>query len=144
MFKSTSGSNGANAGSGAPGKRGLFSVVGQDVTITGNVAAAADLHIDGTVEGDVTCGNLVLGAAGRIAGNVRAESARVAGAIVGPLAVRRLTVERGARITGDVDYETIAIDMGATIDGRLRHLSSDQPAVEAAPVTLVIASQTNG
>ena len=109
----------------APGKRGMFSVFGPDVIVTGNVTATADLHIDGRVDGDVNCGSLVQGSESRIAGNVRAESARLAGAIEGTVSVRQLTVERAARITGDVEYENIAIENGASIDGRLKHISPD-------------------
>ncbi len=104
-------------------KRGMFSVIGPDVVITGNVVATADLHIDGRIDGDVSCGNLVQGNDSLIKGIVRAETARLAGTIDGSVAVRQLTVERAARITGDVEYETIAIENGASIDGRLKHIT---------------------
>ena len=110
------------------GKRGMFSVLGADVTITGNIAATADLHIDGRVDGDVNCGSLVQGAESRIHGSVKAESARLAGSIEGSVSVRQLTIERAARITGDVEYETIAIENGASIDGRLKHVAADAGA----------------
>ena len=120
----------------AGAKRGMFSVIGPDVTLTGNVAATADIHIDGRVEGDVHCGALVQGAESRIVGTVNAEEARLAGAIEGTVRVTRLTVERSARITGDVEYETIAIENGAHIDGRLKHsVAKSRPADE--PVRLV-------
>lgn len=126
-----------------PGKRGMFSVFGADVIVTGNITATADLHIDGRVDGDVNCGSLVQGTDSRIAGNVRAETARLAGTIEGTVSVRQLTVERAARITGDVEYENIAIENGASIDGRLKHISpesgktfsgSTAPAAAATPV----------
>lgn len=107
------------------GKRGMFSVLGPDVTITGNVSATADLHIDGRVDGDVNCGSLVQGTESRIHGSVKADVARLAGAIEGSVSVRQLTIERAARITGDVEYETIAIENGASIDGRLKHVAAD-------------------
>lgn len=151
MFKSNSGrrrDNGATGGmSGSSGKRGMFSVIGQDVTITGNIVAASDLHIDGRIEGDVDCGTLVLGAEGRIAGNVRADNARLAGTIIGGVVVRELVVERGARITGDVEYHTISIDNGATVDGRLKHFSPGEvtsigaPSLSSATATVLIAHE---
>lgn len=108
----------ANAGG---AKRGMFSVIGPDVVITGNVSATADLHIDGRVDGDVDCGSLVQGPESRIVGSVMSEAARLAGTIEGAVRVRQLTIERNARIIGDVEYETIAIENGAHIDGRLKH-----------------------
>ena len=123
------------------GKRGSFSVIGPDMVITGNLAATADLHIDGRVDGDVNCANLVQGNDSRIKGAVRAESARLGGSIEGSVSVRQLVIERAARITGDVEYESIAIETGASIDGRLKHVAADAgarafdrtPAPAAAP-----------
>lgn len=106
--------NGGSSGHG-------FSVLGADVVVTGNIRATADLHVEGRVEGDLDCGNLVIGADASVRGQVRAESARIAGTIEGGVAIRQLTVEAGARILGDVEYENISIENGAHIDGRLKH-----------------------
>lgn len=113
---------------------GGFSVLGPDVVITGNLRATADLHIEGRIEGDLDCGNLVIGADATVQGQVRAESARIAGTVEGSVAIRQLAVESSARITGDVEYETISLENGAHIDGRLRHSSvKTAAAVPAIP-----------
>lgn len=116
-------------------KRGMFSVLGPDVIVTGNVTATADLHIDGRVEGDVNCGTLAQGAESQIFGSVTAEAARLAGAIEGAVRVKLLTVERSAKITGDVEYENITIENGGHIDGRLKHMSqvSTAPTASTGP-----------
>ena len=56
-----------------------FSVIASDVEIVGNLTARVDLHVDGKVQGDVTCGNLVQGEGSIIAGKVIAESAKLSG-----------------------------------------------------------------
>ncbi|RYE89051.1 MAG: polymer-forming cytoskeletal protein, partial [Oxalobacteraceae bacterium] len=111
---------------GAGAKRGMFSVLGPDVIVTGSVTASSDLHIDGRVEGDVNCGSLAQGAESQIFGSVTAEVARLAGAVEGTVRVRNLTVERSAKISGDVEYENITIENGGHIDGRLKHMSTIQ------------------
>ncbi len=95
-----------------------FSVIGPDVTIRGDVEASADLHVDGTVQGDLTCASLVQGEASRIEGAIVAEGARLSGHVKGTIAVRNLVVLKSARIEGDVDYETLTIEQGATVEGR--------------------------
>ncbi|THD35385.1 MAG: polymer-forming cytoskeletal protein [Sphingomonas sp.] len=112
---------------------GGFSVIGPDMVVTGNVRATADLHVEGRIEGDLDCGNLVLGADATVQGMVRADNARIAGGIEGSVAIRQLVVESGARIAGDVDYESISIENGAQIDGRLRHTAK----LASAPVNVV-------
>ena len=51
-------------------------MLGADVTITGNIAASTELHIDGTVEGDIDCASLVQGEASQIAGEVKADKGK--------------------------------------------------------------------
>jgi cytoskeletal protein CcmA (bactofilin family) len=95
-----------------------FSVIGPDVTITGNIEASADLHVDGRVMGDVTCAALVQGEKSVIEGAIVAERARLSGAVKGTIAARELVVLKSARIDGDVTYETLTIEQGAAVNGR--------------------------
>ena len=106
-----------------------FSLIGGDVTISGNVTASVDLHVDGVVEGDISCAALVQGADSRIIGHVTAQSARLAGLGEGSITAEELVVERSARITGDVRYERITIEAGSRIDGHFAH-KDNAPAAE--------------
>jgi cytoskeletal protein CcmA (bactofilin family) len=94
-----------------------FSVIGSDITIKGDVSATADLHIDGRVEGDIQCASLVQGEASTIHGSIEAETARLAGVINGSITARELVVLQTARIDGDVHYEALTIEQGASVEG---------------------------
>lgn len=98
-----------------------FSILGADVVITGNVSASVDLHIDGKIQGDLKCANLVQGEASEIKGSVVADSAKLAGAIDGSIEAKTLVIHASARITGDVTYESVTIEQGAHVDGKLTH-----------------------
>ena len=95
-----------------------FSVLGSDIAIKGDIAASADLHVDGRVEGDIACGSLVQGETSEIVGNVKAESARLSGTVRGSITARDLVVLKTARIHGDVHYDALTIEQGAQVDGR--------------------------
>ena len=95
-----------------------FSVIGADVTIRGDVHASADLHVDGRIEGDLTCASLVQGEASVIVGSIVAESARLAGEVRGSISARELVILRSARVEGDVQYDALTIEQGAEVDGR--------------------------
>ena len=95
-----------------------FSVFGPDVVIKGDVEASADLHVDGTIHGDLTCSSLVQGEGGRIEGAIRAESARISGTVKGTIHASELVVLRSARIEGDVAYDSLTIEQGAHVEGR--------------------------
>ena len=114
-----------------------FSVIGSDVTIKGDISASADLHVDGRIEGDIACAALVQGESSQIHGSIEAETARLAGTIVGSIHARELVILRSARIEGDVHYDALTIEQGAEVDGRLSHRapgSTKASAVSAADV----------
>jgi len=98
-----------------------FSILGNDVSIKGNVSATADLHIDGSIEGDITCTALVQGDKSTITGAVRADSARLSGTINGSIEAGALVILKTARIHGDVTYDTLTIEQGAQVDGKFSH-----------------------
>ena len=110
-----------------------FSVLGADVAIKGNVEASADLHVDGTVEGDLTCTSLVQGDSSLIEGSITADSARLSGTIKGTITVRELVILKSARIDGDVHYETLTVEQGANVNGRFAP-DAAKGAKAAAPI----------
>lgn len=95
-----------------------FSVIGSDVSITGNVSATTELHVDGNIEGDITCASLVQGEGSIIKGVIEAESARLSGTVIGSISARELVVLKSARIEGDVHYDALTIEQGAAVEGR--------------------------
>jgi cytoskeletal protein CcmA (bactofilin family) len=113
-----------------------FSVFGADIRIKGDVVASADLHVDGRVEGDVSCTSLVQGESGEIVGGVMAESARLSGTVRGTISVRDLVVLKTARIHGDVHYDSLTIEQGAQVDGRFapRAVGEESAVVALAAV----------
>ena len=120
--------------SGPPG----LSFIGPEVLVSGDLATDAQLHVDGRIDGNVRCSQLVQGEAGIIAGNIQAEEARIAGTVEGQVNVRTLFVEATARILGDVTYETLSMDAGAQLEGRLARraaLGVDEAPLIATPVS---------
>lgn len=104
---------------GASGAGGALSFIGSEVAITGNVSGKGDLHLDGSVDGDIHCASLILGPGGRIKGNITAERATLGGTVGGTVNARTLIVEKTARISGDLSYESVSIETGALVEGRL-------------------------
>lgn len=116
--------------------KSTFSVIGADVTIRGDVIASTELHVDGSIEGDIQCASLVQGETSTVTGAVTAESARLAGRVVGSITAKDLVVLRSARIEGDVQYDALTIEQGAQVDGRLSHRvpGKAEPAKNGEPV----------
>jgi cytoskeletal protein CcmA (bactofilin family) len=111
------------------------SVIGAGITVTGNIEASVDLHVLGTVNGDVRCATLVLGERSIIRGSVYAERVRASGTIEGAIEAKDLAVEPTARVTGDVTYARIRLANGGIIDGRMKYKPHEEN--EGAKLRLV-------
>ena len=109
-----------------------FSVLGSDLAIKGDIKASADLHIDGSIEGDIACTSLVQGETSKVSGAVTAETARLAGTVDGSITARELVILKTAKITGDVFYDALTIEQGAQVEGRFAHRDPKKVAHPAA------------
>ncbi|MEQ1510892.1 MAG: polymer-forming cytoskeletal protein [Sphingopyxis sp.] len=117
------------------GRGATFSILGADVVVTGNVAASVDLHIDGRIDGDLACANLVQGQDSVIKGAITAESAKLSGTVEGSINARDLTLHASARITGDVTYENLTIEQGSQVEGRFTHRRSGAGSTTSGKLT---------
>jgi cytoskeletal protein CcmA (bactofilin family) len=108
-------------GPGAPGAGGgNFSYIGAEMTITGDIVTESELHLDGKVIGDVSCGSLSQGEGGEVRGNIVVREARLAGLVDGAVEAGILTLEASARVTGDILYESLSVAAGAEVEGRFK------------------------
>lgn len=115
------------------GRHSTFSVIGSDVAIKGDISASTELHIDGTVEGDIACASLVQGERSVVIGSIVAESMRLAGQVRGTIAAKELVILKTARIEGDVHYDALTIEQGAQVTGRFSPRVEPPVAEKTAP-----------
>ena len=105
----------------------IDSLIGAGTIITGDLNFSGGMRIDGQVNGNVVAtpgkpSTLVLSEQAQINGNVDVTHLVVNGAINGSVtASEYLELQSKAKVTGDVNYATIEIQLGAVVDGRLLH-----------------------
>jgi cytoskeletal protein CcmA (bactofilin family) len=126
----------SNATDKRPAEEDVMSVIGTGIVVTGNIEAEVDLHIEGSVIGDVRCATLILGERGSVTGSVFAERVRVSGAIEGGIEATDLAVEACAKVKGDVTYSRLRVANGGVISGTMTH----KPVEETSKLTLVEAA----
>jgi cytoskeletal protein CcmA (bactofilin family) len=102
-------------------KEGSFrSVIGQELTINGNVTAEGPVQLDGHIEGDVHCVAISVGEAGLIKGNVIAEDVEVNGRVIGDIHGKKVQLHADARVKGDINHTALTIEQGALFEGHSR------------------------
>lgn len=123
----------------------IDSLIGAGTRIEGNVSFTGGLRVDGEIKGNVTAAaeepsTLVVSEKARIDGEIRVSHLVVNGTINGPVyAAEFLELQSRSRLNGDVHYNSLEMQLGAVVEGRLVHKSSESRTVE-----LKIAASNTG
>ncbi len=96
-----------------------INVLGEGTTIEGNITSAGDLRVDGTIHGNVsTQSKCVLGATGKITGNIDAKSCDISGQVDGNVKVSSLLLLKSSgKINGDITTSKIIVENGGEFNG---------------------------
>ncbi len=146
LFKSPSTKpNGASTSPSPPsGKPAAPSILSLDLQVTGDIVTTGELHIAGSVKGDITAKKVTIGEGGSVTGAIEAESAFVAGALSGRLTATTVVLAGGARVDAEITHVALTIDSGAVFQGHSRRVDSIDKAkatpLLAAPVSRLAAS----
>lgn len=110
------------------GTSAVPTIISEDSKIIGNLISSGIVHIDGRIEGDVCCDELVVGIKGSIKGLVQTEKLELYGTLQGKANVDSLFIAKSARMIGDATHNSIAIEPGAYIDGSCIRADRLQPS----------------
>lgn len=101
-------------------------VIGEGISISGEIEACDTLVVEGTVEAALK-GARILEVAenGTFYGTVEIDECTIAGRFEGDITVNgRLTIRSTGSITGTMAYKELAVEAGATVDGKITPLSA--------------------
>lgn len=110
------------------------SIISSNLRVTGNLKTDGDVQIDGEIDGDVDSKLLTLGENGVINGAIVTDLARIAGTVNGSITARVVELGRSAKITGDINHFSLAIEPGAYVQGQCTHVDEQKlkPATNGA------------
>jgi cytoskeletal protein CcmA (bactofilin family) len=101
---------------------GEFAHIGKSVVIKGELSGSEDLYVDGHVEGSIELRNnsLTVGPNGNIKANIKAKGVVIQGKVDGSVsASERVELRKSAVVNGDVVASRIAIEEGASFQGKI-------------------------
>ena len=112
-------------------QRNITSVLGPDLTITGNIIAKSEAQIDGEIHGDVHGTYVIVGAKGRITGGIIAEEIVVFGQVMGSIRGTHVMLQASSHVEADISYDSLVIEQGAAFEGRSQR--SQNPTSDFLP-----------
>jgi cytoskeletal protein CcmA (bactofilin family) len=107
------------------GERGVPSVIGPDLVVTGNLEARGEIQVEGEVQGDIQAGRIVVGERARVTGGLVADEVVVRGSLMGSIRGNTVTLQSTSHVEGDIFHKMLAIEEGAYFEGKSRR--SDDP-----------------
>lgn len=96
-------------------------VVGEGINLSGEIEACDHLIVEGKVEAALKGARVLdIAETGVFYGTVEIDEATIAGRFEGDLTVNgRLTIRATGSITGAIAYKELAVEAGATLDGKI-------------------------
>ena len=95
--------------------------------ITGDVKSNGDIRIDGSLTGSLnTVGKVVVGPTGKVNGEVFCKNSEVSGIIEGKITVNQLlNLKASSKIYGDIATSKLSIEPGAKFTGNCKMSDND-------------------
>ena len=102
----------------------VASLISVGVALKGDVSGEAELHVDGTITGDVAVTRLIIGERGTVEGAITADTVDIRGRVVGSIKAKQAHLYATATVLGDITQDQLTIDAGATFEGRSLKIQS--------------------
>jgi cytoskeletal protein CcmA (bactofilin family) len=112
--------NKTSASDNASRKAMELSVVASNMNVLGNVVSDGILDIDGQIDGNVRGFSVTVRPDGRIRGDLMATEVFVHGTVDGLIKAENVTLFATAHVRGTIMHESITIEDGAKVDGKLK------------------------
>lgn len=104
-----------------------INLISNGTDITGDITSNGDIRIDGTLKGSLnTKGKVVIGATGKINGEVICKNSEVSGIVEGKITVGQLlNLKASSKILGDIVTSKLSIEPGAKFTGNCKMSDND-------------------
>lgn len=99
----------------------------------GTIRCRETFRIDGRLEGEVHCEkSVIIGEGATVRAAIEADEVAISGEVKGDISARRkITLDRTARVVGDLCTPGIVIEEGAKLEGRIMIGSEDKAEAKA-------------
>ena len=104
-----------------PAKGSAKVIIGNGVSIEGEIKKADEVQIDGEADVTMKTDNIVIGTTGKCKGNIETHNADIWGSFDGDLkASGTLTIQEAGVATGTIEYQKMQIKLGGKLSGDIK------------------------
>ena len=106
----------------SPGNTAEKTVIGENISIEGNIRGDEHLVIEGSMKGNIEMEkhNFTVGSKGRFEGEINAQSVRISGQLLGNIKTQgKVEITKEADFMGDIRAKSISVEDGAYFKGSI-------------------------
>ena len=122
-------------------------IIGQSITIRGDVTGDEDLFIQGRIEGtvDLKQHSVTVGPEGRVKANISGRTVTVQGEVDGDVrGQEQVSLRSTSKVNGDIVAPRVVLEDGATFLGSIDMSGKTKPAEPPKPVPLPAIRDSSG
>ena len=97
-------------------------VIGENISIEGNIRGDEHLVIEGSMKGNVEMekNNFTVGSKGRVEGEINAQNVKISGQMIGNIKTQgKVEITKDADFIGDIRAKSISVEDGAYFKGSI-------------------------
>ena len=97
-------------------------VIGENISIEGNVRGGEHLVVEGSMKGNVEMEkhNFTVGSKGRVEGEINAQNVKISGQMIGNIKTQdKVEITKDADFVGDIRAKNISVEDGAYFKGSI-------------------------
>jgi cytoskeletal protein CcmA (bactofilin family) len=98
------------------------SMISEGFEFNGDIKSNGSLTVDGSIVGQVTVDNLIVGVTGSVSGTITAKTINVKGKLAGNVNCSDIIVGGRSIVDGNVTYSSITIQRGGVVKGDLKRV----------------------
>jgi cytoskeletal protein CcmA (bactofilin family) len=104
-----------------------INLISNGTDIVGDIKSNGDIRIDGSLTGNLnTKGKVVIGPTGKVSGEVICKNSEVSGIVEGKITVSQLlNLKASSKILGDIATSKLSIEPGAKFSGNCKMSDND-------------------
>lgn len=99
------------------------SMISEGFEFNGDIKSNGSLTVDGSIVGQVTVDNLIVGVTGSVSGIITAKTINVKGKLAGNVNCSDVIVGGRSIVDGNVTYSSITIQRGGVVKGDLKRVN---------------------
>ena len=99
------------------------SIISKDLCLKGDLTTDGLLEIEGKIEGNIKGNEITIRESGFVNGNIISNISNIKGNFQGTIKSQRINVSGKANIKGTLEYVSLCVEDGSSIDGDLKRVS---------------------